>query len=218
MLTGTVRVVKNNPYFAGSKSFTMRKAILLITITLATANVMAGQGQPEGDTIPETALILIDIQDFYFDTTKAPLTGRFEASENAAAVLGNFREAGHEVVHIMHNGGGEIHKSVKPLPGEKVIVKDHVSCFRETPLLEYLSEKGIKRLVIVGMMTHMCVEAATRAAADLGFETLLIHDACATRDLKFSDEIISAREVHLSTLSTLRAYAEVLSVEEFLGE
>jgi nicotinamidase-related amidase len=64
----------------------------------------------------------------------------------------------------------------------------------------------------------MCVEAAIRAAADLGFETMLIHDACATRDLIFEDEVISARDVHLSTLSTLRAYAKILSTREFLGE
>lgn len=170
------------------------------------------------DTLPESALILIDIQEFYFDTTRAPLEGRYEASMRAGEVLEHFRETGQEVVHIMHKGGGDIHELVAPLSGEKVIVKEHVSCFRETPLLGYLQDKQVKRLVIVGMMTHMCVEAATRAAADLGFKTMLIHDACATRDLKFGDEVISARDVHLSTLSTLRAYAKILSTREFLGE
>ena len=93
-----------------------------------------------------------------------------------------------------------------------------MSCFRETPLLEYLREKDVDRLVIVGMMTHMCVEAAARSADDLGFETILISDACATRDLKYGDDVIAAKDVHLSTLSTLRAYAKVTSTAEFLGE
>jgi len=83
--------------------------------------------------------------------------------------------------------------------------------------LEYLQEMGINELVIAGMMTHMCVEAATRSADDLGFRTILVHDACATRDLKFGDDIIKARDVHLSTLSTLRAYAEIISAEEYLA-
>lgn len=173
---------------------------------------------PLQDSAPKTALVLIDIQNFYFDTTKAPLAGRYEASEKSAEMLKHFRETGQEIVHIMHKGGGEIHAYVSPLPGETVFVKEHVSCFRETPLLAYLQEKEVKRLVIVGMMTHMCVEAATRSADDLGFETILISDACATRDLKYGDEVVAAKDVQLSTLSTLRAYAMITSTAEFLGE
>ena len=168
------------------------------------------------DDDPKTALVLIDIQAFYFDTTKAPLTGREEASLRAGLLLDHFRETGQEVVHIMHKGGGEIHQNVKPLPVETVFVKEHVSCFRDTPLLDYLQGRGVQRLVIAGMMTHMCVEAATRASDDLGFETILVHDACATRDLKFEDEVIAAKDVHLSTLSTLKAYARIMSTAEFI--
>ena len=205
---------------------TMKKTLLLAILFLE-AGIMhsavpfqeSPAGKPESpDTFPKTALILIDIQEFYFDTAKSPLEGRFEASLQAGKILGYFRETGQEIVHIMHKGGGDIHPNVAPLPGETVFVKQHVNCFRETPLLEYLRDKGIRRLVIAGMMTHMCVEAATRSADDLGFETVLIHDACATRDLRFGDEMVRAGDVHLSTLSTLRAYARVIPAEEFLGE
>ncbi len=191
----------------------MRKNLLFLFLFLSFGMVLSAR-----DSDPKTALVLIDIQEFYFDTTEAPLKGRFEASEKAAEVLRYFRETGQEVVHIMHKGGGDIHPDVAPLPGEKVFVKEHISCFRETPLLEYLKEKQVKRLVIAGMMTHMCVEAATRAAADLGFETILIHDACATRALKYGERIIAAEDVQLSTLATLRTYARILSAEEFLEE
>ena len=191
----------------------MKQTILLFLCTIACAGILSAQ-DPES----RTALVLIDIQAFYFDTAGAPLVGREEASLQAGKILEHFRETGQEVVHIKHKGGGEIHEHVKPLPGETVFVKEHVSCFRETPLLEHLKAEGVEQVVIVGMMTHMCVEAATRAADDLGFKAILIHDACATRDLKFDDEIIAAKDVHLSTLSTLRAYASVLSTEEFLSE
>ncbi len=190
----------------------MKQVILLLLSFYAfTLGVFAQNGEPE------TALLLIDIQAFYFDTARAPLAGREEASFQAGRILEHFRETGQEVVHIKHKGGGEIHDPVRPLPGETVFTKEHVNCFRETPLLDHLKAKGIQRLVIVGMMTHMCVEAATRAADDLGFEAILIHDACATRDLKFDDTLISARDVHLSTLSTLRAYATILSAAEYLS-
>ncbi len=191
----------------------MKRTILLLICCLAGMSLISGQADE-----PKTALVLIDIQAFYFDTTRAPLVGREEASLQAGKILKHFRETGQEVVHIKHKSGGEIHEYVRPLPEETVFIKEHVSCFRETPLLEHLQVEGIKRLVIIGMMTHMCVEAATRAADDLGFETILIHDACATRDLTFEDEIIAAQDVHLSTLSTLKAYATIMTINEYLAE
>ena len=67
------------------------------------------------------------------------------------------------------------------------------------------------------MQTHMCVEAATRAAHDLGYSCTLIEDACTSRDLKYGDNIIPAKEVHYSTLSTLQSYAVIMSTEEYLN-
>ena len=189
----------------------MKKSVLLFLCCLACFNPVSAQGND-----PPAVLVLIDIQAFYFDTAKAPLVGREEAALQARSILCHFRKTGQEVVHIRHAGGGEIHEYVKPVPGETVFTKEHVSCFRETPLLDHLREKGTKRLVIVGMMTHMCVEAAVRAADDLGFETILIHDACATRDLTYGNEVVAASDVHLSTLSTLRSYATVMSASEYL--
>jgi len=71
--------------------------------------------------------------------------------------------------------------------------------------------------VLCGMQTHMCLEAATRAAADLGFECIVIGDACATKDLKFGDKVIKAEDVHYSTLATFRPYAKVMDTAEYLN-
>lgn len=46
------------------------------------------------------------------------------------------------------------------------------------------------------MMTHMCIDATVRAAVDLGFETTLIEDACATKDLSYLDKVVPAEQVH----------------------
>ena len=123
------------------------------------------------------------------------------------------------VLHIRHNyePGGNIHKNVTPIKGEKVITKDFANGFRETDLLEYLESINIKTLVICGMQTHMCVEATTRAGADYGFNCIVIEDACTTRDLKYNDRVINWQDVHYSTLNTLRGtYAKIMTVSGFL--
>ena len=85
-------------------------------------------------------------------------------------------------------------------------------------LLEYLKMNSITELIIVGMQTHMCVEAATRAAYDLGFKCTVIENACATRDLKFKDKIVKAEDVHYSTLSALNNnYATILTTDELVN-
>ncbi|MDH5705060.1 MAG: cysteine hydrolase [Candidatus Aminicenantes bacterium] len=175
---------------------------------------------PQENT-PQTALLLIDIQNFYFPGGRIPLMNPEDASLNARTLLKLFREKKLLVIHIRHNAqsGSEIHENVKPLKTEKVISKNDVNCFKDTELLDYLKEHGVKRLVICGMMTHMCVEAAVRAAHDFGFECLVVQDACATRALKYKDREIPAEAVYYSTLATLSGYyAKVTDTETFLKE
>jgi nicotinamidase-related amidase len=164
------------------------------------------------------ALLLIDIQDFYFPGGRSALVEPEKAAANAAILLDNFRKEKLLVIHVRHNSetGGKINDIVKPLPGEKIVSKDAVNCFLGTDLLEFLKTNKTDTLVICGMQTHMCVEAATRAASDYGFKCILIADACATKDLRFNDKIIKAEDVHYSTLSTLKNYSQVLSTKEYI--
>jgi nicotinamidase-related amidase len=67
------------------------------------------------------------------------------------------------------------------------------------------------------MMTHMCVDATTRAAFDHGFQCTVLHDACATRTLCFNNDIVPAKQVHAAFLAALGAvYAKVVSTDDFL--
>jgi nicotinamidase-related amidase len=166
----------------------------------------------------KSALLLIDIQDFYFPGGKSELVAPEKAAKNASFLLDHFRKKNLPVIYVCHNyePGGKIYDLVAPLSTEIIFRKNDVNCFKNTRLLDYLRENGIDSLVICGMQTHMCVEAATRAASDLGFICTLVYDACATKDLKFGDKVIKSEDVHYATLSTLKSYATVISTEDFL--
>lgn len=167
-----------------------------------------------------TALVLIDIQDFYFPEGKVELVGAEKAGDQAKALLQEFRKNEQLIVHVRHEfqPGGEINKRVAPIDGEKVISKKEVSCFNGTELHNYLQQNGIKNVVLAGMQTHMCLEGGTRAAYDLGYSCVVVHDACATRDLNFGETTVKAADVHASTLATLKSYAKVLSLVMYLNQ
>ena len=158
------------------------------------------------------------------------LAGMNAATENAAAVLNVFREHNEPIFHIQHLAtksgatffvpntvGAEHHEAVAPCEPEHVIQKNFPNSFRSTTLEKDLRDQGVEELVIVGAMSHMCIDATTRAAFDLGFKCTVIADACATRDLVFDDKTISAATVHSSFMAALSApYAAVESTELFL--
>jgi nicotinamidase-related amidase len=179
-----------------------------------------------------TALLLIDLQNDYFPGGRNPLEGSPEAVRQARLLLEHFRSHGLPLVHIQHvslspeasfflpgTPGVQIHPDVQPLPGETVFQKHHPNSFRDTPLLEHLRQQSIERLVICGMMTHMCVDATTRAACDFGFECQVAQDACATKTLNFAGQTVPAGQVHYAFLAALQAaYASVLPVAEILTQ
>jgi len=191
----------------------MFRVLITLTILLAGGLALA----ESGTTV--SALVIIDIQEFYFPGGGMALSEPEPASAKAGRVLADFREHGDLVIHVQHQAkqGMDIHADVEPMEGEVVITKQQVNAFRDTELLAVLQEHGVTDLVLVGMQTHMCLEAATRAAADLGFQCVVIGDACATRDLTHGETTVPAAAVHASTLATLGAYAEVVDVETYLG-
>jgi len=173
-------------------------------------------------------LLIVDIQNDYFPGGAMELEGSTEAGAQAAKLLKAFREKSLPIIHIQHvakhagatfflpdTKGMEIHPAVTPAAGETLFQKNYPSSFRDTPMLEYLRKNDIGQLVIVGMMTHMCIDTTTRAAADLGFQCLLAHDACATKALSFGGVTVPAQQVHSAFLAALNGtFAQVVSVEE----
>ena len=190
----------------------LRGRYFLAIILLCMVSLLQGQ---------KTALLLIDIQDFYFPGGRLQLENPEIAGMNAGLVLDQFRANNLPVYHIRHNfePGGNIHRYVKPQGNETVISKDQVNAFLNTDLLEKLRADSVDQVVICGMQTHMCVEAAVRAAHDLGFSCIVVSDACATRALQYEEHIISAKNVHFSTLKSIQgSYARITSTEALISE
>lgn len=176
----------------------------------------------------KTALLLIDIQRDYFPGGAMELSGAEAAAKCAGRALALFRERGWPVFHIQHlsarpgagffipgTPGVAFHPAVAPQDGETVVQKQYPNAFRGTPLLNALREAGIERLVVAGMMSHMCVDATTRAAFDLGFSCVLVDDACATRDLAHGCRTIPAAHVHGAFMAALGSvYATLTGVKD----
>jgi len=174
-------------------------------------------------------LLIIDIQNFYFQGGQVSLVGSVEASFQAKKVLDAFRARKLPVIHVRHiplkpaglenDPAYAVHANVTPAADEKIIIKRYANAFRETELLDYLKQNGFQQLVICGMQTQMCVEAAVRAAADYGFKVVVPHEACATRDLNFEGKVIPASQVQAAALAAMNGtYARVIKTDDLIAE
>jgi nicotinamidase-related amidase len=173
-------------------------------------------------------LILIDIQNDYFPGGAMELVGIEEAAANSRFLLNEFRKTKSSIIHVRHisartgstfflpdTHGAKINQIVTPTDDEPVIIKNFPNSFRSTVLLELLNNEKPDNLVICGAMSHMCIDATTRAAFDLGFNCIVAEDACATKDLMFKSRTIKASDVHASFMAALSApYAKVVPTRE----
>jgi nicotinamidase-related amidase len=175
-------------------------------------------------------LIIVDLQKDYFPGGNFELVGIEKAANNAQKLLRQFREQQAPIFHIQHlsmhpdatfflpdTQGAEIHGSVAPQGDGRVFVKHFPNSFRDTELLSALNELDVERVVICGAMSHMCIDATVRTAFDLGFQCIVIEDACATRDLDYGGQTVKAAEVQTAFMAALTMfYAKVIATDEFL--
>lgn len=174
------------------------------------------------------AIIVVDLQNEYWPTGNLPLQGIEEAARNAARVIAHARAQGDLVVNVRHEApgapifvpgstGAAIHDTVAPAEGEAVITKNFPNSFRDTGLKALLDDKEIRNVVVIGAMSHVCIDATARAAHDHGYGTTTIHDACATRDVEFDGITSPAAHVHAAIMGALAfGYGDVVSTEDFL--
>ena len=161
------------------------------------------------------ALIIIDVQNDYFPGGTCELYHPFEAEKVIQNLIAESRKINRPIVYIQHfnepgdyfflegTKGAEISERIAPAPEDKVIVKHYPNSFLETDLDVYLKGIGAEKLIVCGMMTHMCVDTTVRAAMDYGYEVEVVADACATMDLSINGETIPAEIVQKTFLASL---------------
>ncbi|KAH8655381.1 isochorismatase [Xylariales sp. PMI_506] len=188
----------------------------------------------------KTALLLIDIQKGFDHPShwgNSRSTPDFE--KNIASLLAAFRGAGAHVLHVCHHSlfeSSPLHPSktsagfmsyAAPVAGELVFPKTTNSPFVETALEREIRGRGIRRLVICGLMTAHCVSSTVRMAANLGVvehlygtpfgkgeyedRIALVSDGTATFDVEYQGRRYDAEAVHAVHLASMRD--EFCSVE-----
>lgn len=176
------------------------------------------------------ALVIVDFQNDYLPDGRMPLEGIQEAIDQASTLLAATRLTDIPVVHVRHEFAGDdapffapgtagaaIIDALGPEPHERVFLKRHPNAFRDTGLHAFLGGEEIKSLLIIGAMSHVCIDATVRAAVDLGYDVTVAHDAVATRALTFGETTVPATHVHAAFMSALAfAYARVVRVQDLL--
>jgi nicotinamidase-related amidase len=179
-----------------------------------------------------TALLIIDVQ--VGVDVLAYWGGPFgrrnnpAAEENIASLLRDWRREGRQVIFTCHDSReaasplkleldtGRFKPGLEPEPRELVIRKDVNSAFIGTPLEIELRRRGVQRLVCVGFFTNMCVESSVRMANNLGFDTYVVHDACATTNRIARDGTdLTPESVHEHSVANMhREFATAISTAD----
>jgi len=176
------------------------------------------------------ALLIVDVQREYFPGGKLALYRPEEALAQAQKALRLFRERQWPVFFIRHVGskkdaslfltgttGVELHPALVPREGETVLDKHFPSSFLETGLREKLVSLNVRRLVICGMMTHMCIDTTVRAAQGEGFPVTLLEDACTGIPLRWGGTLVPYPTVHAVMMASVDgAFATVRKTDDFL--
>ncbi len=178
------------------------------------------------------ALLLIDLQNAIDDPRWAADGPRNNpgAEANVAALLTRWRALGRPIVHVRHDStepdstyrpgrpGHAFKPEAAPLPGEPVLGKQVNSAFIGTNLDEHLRAMEVSTLVVAGVITNNSVETTVRHAGNLGFEVLLVQDACFTFARRDHGGVLrSAQEVHDMSLANIGGeYARIVETADVL--
>ena len=201
----------------------MKKELFLLILAGIMLSISACVTKNETNEIVDTsgiALLIIDIQNDYFEGGSHTLYEPIEALKNAEEILSVFRQNNaFTVIHVQHNSGigsgfmeegtwgAQIHDNLTPLTNEVVITKRKISSFEDTNLEEVLRERNIYRLVIIGMQTNVCVEATVKDGKALGFQIFVLDDACAAL----------SSDIHNDAIERMRGdYAFIVNTSEYL--
>jgi nicotinamidase-related amidase len=180
--------------------------------------------------MPTRALIVIDVQNEYFDGALPISDPPPETSlENIGRAMDGAAEAGVPVIVVRHteedgsamfeegSTAWELRPEVEGRARDHLVDKRLPGAFTGTPLESILQESGVDTVAITGYMTHMCVDSTSRQAAHRGYKVELLNDATGTLALETSGGSATGEELHRATLVAQgHGFADVVSTDDWL--
>lgn len=180
---------------------------------------------------PRRALVLVDIQQQYFD---GPLEIHSPSHTDSLAKITQAIDAANEaslpVVVVQHSAGPgapvfnpdaaefALHPEIERLRTDdwKHVVKQYSSVYPGTGLAEWLRERDIDTVTLAGYMTNNCILASAAEAEVLGFTTEVLSDATGAIHLSNAAGSASATTVHQTLMALLQSnWAAVASTDEW---
>ncbi|GAB7524872.1 cysteine hydrolase family protein [Paraburkholderia sp. 2C] len=179
---------------------------------------------------PRRALIVIDVQNEY-------ITGNFRIEyPPVASSLPNIAKAidaanahGVPVVLVKHvlpadapifaegSVGAELHASVADRPHDCVTTKVLPSVFSGAGFEDWLTERQIDTLTVIGYMTQNCNDSTMREAMHKGYRVEFLPDAAGSLSYQNKAGRATAEEMHrIITVIMESTYAATLSTEEWV--
>ena len=143
-----------------------------------------------------TALLIIDVQNDYFPGGALPLWNAETTLDTIVDAIGRARARGEPVVLVQHvaasadsplfrpgTTGVDIHARIlAAAPGAPVVVKQSADSFHQTGLSGVLTDLGVTRLRIAGMMTQNCVVFTALSPAADRYQVSVLSDCTTTTD------------------------------------
>jgi nicotinamidase-related amidase len=175
------------------------------------------------------ALLVIDVQNEYVTGGLPIVDPPVEGSlARIAEAVDAANAAGIPVVLVRHTEpdptaglfvvdtpAWELHGAVASRPHVAVIDKQLPGSFTGTGLETLLDELGADHVVVVGYMTHMCVDTTTRQAMHLGLDVTVLDDATGTIDVSDSLPASLVHRVELGVLGD--GFARVTSTSDWVA-
>lgn len=177
-----------------------------------------------------TVLIPIDVQRA-FDHAPWPPRNNPDMEANGRRMLAAWRASGRPLIHVKHDSvvpgstlapshpGNALRPGFEPQGDEPLVRKSVNAAFIGTDLDLRLRRLQITSIVLFGVSTDMCVSTTARVAANLGYRTIVVGDACHCFDQPDADgRIIPADDIQRAHLATLRAeFAEVIDTDGLIA-
>lgn len=204
---------------------TNSKTIRAMTGATATSSLSASQ----------TALIVVDIQNEYYAGKdfrgQMVIPDGDKVLKNSQKLVSYAHQKGMPVYFVRHiapkdsplfaEGSiyAKFHQDLQPSARDAIITKATPSSFVGTDLDAQLKKKGIKKVIVIGLMTHMCISSTARDAVPLGYNAIIPEDATATRDLDDGQGgVVDHKALQRAALAGVAdVFAEIMTTKDVMA-